>query len=85
MCFLYPVFFGGQHCDYLDIARITPECPALIAKGKCKDWEVLLDFGKQSTKVQKFAHSAPFIKKSPFLDIFDMGPPELFDRTQVLN
>ena len=26
-CFLYPVFFGGQHCDYLDIARIRPECP----------------------------------------------------------
>ena len=58
-CFLYPVFFGGHHCDYLDIARITPECPALIPKGKCKDWEVILDFGKQTTKVQKFAHSAP--------------------------
>ena len=40
-----------------------------------------MDFEKQLTKVQKFAHSAPFIKTSPFLDIFDMGPEEDFDRT----
>ena len=77
------MFFNGQLCDYVDIARIAPECPGLLSKNKMKSWNVLLDFGDQETQVRKYSHTSPFIKNSQFLDIFDMGPPETFDRTQV--
>ena len=66
VCFLYPVFFKGVHCDYLDIARIKSECPALIAKGKCRDWDIDMKFGSQMTKVNKFGHSFPFTKTRSF-------------------
>ena len=42
-----------------------------------------MDFGEQETQVRKYNHRSPFIKNSAFLDIFDMGTPENFDRTQV--
>ena len=48
-----------------------------------KAWDVDLSFGKQKTIVNKFGHSAPYIKDSPFLDLLNLGPPEDFDRSQV--
>ena len=81
--FMYPVFLNGVLCDVIDFARITPECPPLVSKGKMKAWDVDLSFGKQKTIVNKFGHSAPYIKDSPFLDLLNLGPPEDFDRNQV--
>ena len=81
--FMYPVFFQGILCDVVDFARINPECPPLLSKGKMKSWEVLMDFGEQETNVKKYSHSAPFIKHSPFLDLFDLGPPEKFDSNKA--
>ena len=80
---MYPVFLDGVLCDVIDFARIKPECPPLVSKGKMKAWDVDLSFGKQRTIVNKFAHSAPYIKDSPFLGLLDLGPPEEFDRSQV--
>ena len=80
---MYPVFFQVVLCDVVDLARINPECPPLLSKGKMKCWGVLMDFGDQKVNVKKFSHSAPFIKHSPFLDLFDLGPPEKFDRSKV--
>ena len=48
-----------------------------------KSWEVDLSFGGQKVIVNKFKHSVPYIKDSPFLDLLDLGPPEKFDRSQV--
>ena len=79
--FMYPVFRDGKLIDVVDLARISPECPPLISKGVMKDWNVNLNFGDQVTEVQKHGFNTPFIKDSPFVDLFDMG--ENFDRSQV--
>ena len=71
--FMYPVFRDGKLIDVVDLARIKPECPPLISKGVMKDWDVKLNFGEQVTEVQKHGFETPFIKDSPFVDLFDMG------------
>ena len=81
--FMYPVFLHGVLCDVVDFARINPECPPLLSKGKMKAWDVDLAFGDQKVKVNKFSHSVPFIKNSPFLDLLDLGPPEQFNRSKA--
>ena len=81
--FMYPVFCKGTFCDVIDFARIKPHCPLLVSKGRMKSWDVSLDFGSEITHVKKFNHSLPFINHSPFFDIFDLPPPEQFDRSKV--
>ena len=46
-------------------------------------WEVLMDFGEQQVHVKKHKVVTPFSKDSPFLDLFDLGPVDKFDRSQV--
>ena len=82
-CCLYPVIMGKKFCDVIDIAAIKSNCPPLLSKTTMEKWDVDLSFGKQMTHVGKFGFEYPFHGKSAYVDLFDMGDPETFDRNQV--
>ena len=57
--------------------------PTTLVKKVMNSWEVIIDFGKSVSRVEKFNYDVPFTGDTPYLNIFDFGPSETFDRNTV--
>ena len=79
--FEYPVFLKGKFQGTIDVARISKPCPALFSKRMMADWEVTLDFAKNTLAIRKHKVELPFKDSIPVVDIFDL--PELLDRRKI--
>ena len=67
--FVYPCFLDGEFVASVDIARIAPDCPGLYSNRMMKEWQHVLDCGKQTTYIGKFNKSYPFKRGIPMFNI----------------
>ena len=72
---------AGKFQGAIDVARISKPCPALFSKKMMAEWEVMLDFAKNTTAIRKHKVELPFKDSIPVIDIFDL--PELLDRRKI--
>ena len=79
--FEYLVFLEGKFCGTIDVARIDKPCPALFSKRMMVEWEVTLDFAKNTTAIRKYKVELPFKESILVIDIFDL--PEILNRKKI--
>ena len=81
--YVYPCVLNGNYVGQLTQAQVDVPCPSLFSKAMLKHWNCDLRFGDQVTKINRYNKEIPFRKGTPYVDIFEFGPVETFDRNKI--